>query len=276
VKTARYEPGVVERDLLEALGRVATGEERRAHPSEYLNAWYSPRALDELLAYRELIGDYPASADLMRVVLSRAARSARMAPHYDLEFPRAPMTEPYHCHKHARTCTPTSEALKFLRRYSLDTVRRVGEYATLRSDAESTVLHDDARTVEFGGRCFDGVITSPPYPGRIDYHEQHRYAFELLGLADRREVEIGAAARGRSRATVREYAADMTAVFARARAHTRPGGVFVIVIDDALGLYDQILADAGLDLVECHRRHVNRRTGRRAGEFYEQVMIATV
>ena len=36
------------------------------------------------------------------------------------------------------------------------------------------------------GRCgfprrSDGIITSPPYPGLIDYHEQHRYAYELLG-----------------------------------------------------------------------------------------------
>ena len=31
---------------------------------------------------------------------------------------------------------------------------------------------------------FDAVVTSPPYPGLIDYHEQHRYAYELLGLDD--------------------------------------------------------------------------------------------
>ena len=44
----------------------------------------------------------------------------------------------------------------------------------------------------------DGVITSPPYPGLIDYHEQHRYASELLDLHDRRDEEIGPAAAGRS------------------------------------------------------------------------------
>ena len=43
---------------------------------------------------------------------------------------------------------------------------------------------------------YDGVLTSPPYPGLIDYHEQHRYAYELLGLDDRRELEVGAAAAG--------------------------------------------------------------------------------
>ena len=137
------------------------------------------------------------------------------------------------------------------------------------------MLHDDSRTVDFGDLRFDGVITSPPYPGRIDYHEQHRYAFELLGLDDQRDEEIGAAVRGVSRRVTADYVADMTAVFAHALAHTRPGGVFVIVIDDARDLYAGILENAGLRVIERRRRHVNRRTGRRGGEFYEQVIVAT-
>ena len=227
------------------------------------------------MLYRDLLDSHPQSRDLMAVVLSRAARSARMTAHHDLEFPRAPVTADYQCHKHKRICHPTSEALKFLRRYSLDTVRRVKEYARLRSDAPASVLHADARSADYRGLRFDGVITSPPYPGRIDYHEQHRYAFELLGLDDHRRDEIGAAAKGLSRRVVDDYVADMTAVFAHARAHTRPGGVFVIVIDDARDLYGDILDAAGLTLVESRRRHVNRRTGRRGGQFYEQVLIAS-
>jgi len=31
---------------------------------------------------------------------------------------------------------------------------------------------------------------------------------------------------------------------------------------------------AGLRLEERYRRHVNRRTGRRAGEFFEDVLVA--
>ena len=62
-----------------------------------------------------------------------------------------------------------------------------------------TVLHDDARTVRLPARP-DGVFTSPPYPGLIDYHEQHRYAYELLGLVDRRD---GGDRRGRCRTRAR-------------------------------------------------------------------------
>ena len=43
------------------------------------------------------------------------------------------------------------------------------------------MITDDSREAQLGGP-FDAVLTSPPYPGLIDYHEQHRYAYELLGL----------------------------------------------------------------------------------------------
>ena len=73
----------------------------------------------------------------------------------------------------------------------------------MRTARTVTVLHDDSRTVALPARP-DGVFTSPPYPGLIDYHEQHRYAYELLGLDDRRDEEIGAAAAGRSARRGRE------------------------------------------------------------------------
>jgi hypothetical protein len=280
VKTAVYNPFVVEHDLRDALARLeafvaggaAPNPDAEPAPSSYLEAWFAPRARRELLFYRSLLGDYE-SAELMAVVLSRAARSARLTTHFGLDFPRRPQTEPYACAKHGRICRPTDEAYKFLRRYSLDTIRRVREYARLRSDAEARLVHADARGVQLGVR-FDGLITSPPYPGRIDYHEQHRYAYELLGLPDRREAEIGAAARGTGRRALSDYVEDMTAVFANARSQLRPRARVVIVIDDPRGLYDGILAGAGLEVEERLRRHVNRRTGRRAGEFFEQVILA--
>jgi len=48
----------------------------------------------------------------------------------------------------------------------------------------------------------------------------------------------------------------------------------VIVVNDRRGLYPAILERAGLELEARARRHVNRRTGRRAGEFYEDVLVA--
>jgi hypothetical protein len=135
------------------------------------------------------------------------------------------------------------------------------------------VHHGDVRELPWGGR-FDGIVTSPPYPGLIDYHEQHRYAYELLGLDDRRGDELGRAERGTSRAAIAEYVDGIVATLVNARGSLRPGAPVVIVVNDRRDLYPEILERAGLTLEERYRRHVNRRTGRRAGEFYEDVLVA--
>ena len=274
VKTRRYDPAAVERDLTAVMEAAAAGgDPSGVPPGDYLRTWYHPDALAQLLAYRTALDGAPESFDLGRIVLSRAARSARLTTHFELDFPRAPQTGPYQCRKHARVCAPTSDAAKFLRRYTIDTIRRVTEYARLRGDVCAEVIHADARCVDYGHRL-DGLVTSPPYPGRIDYHEQHRYAFELLGLDERRADEIGAPWRGTSRAAIDAYVEDMTAVFANARRFLAPGAAVVLVVDDSRDLFEGILAGAGLAVREQRLRHVNRRTGRRAGEFYEQVIVA--
>jgi DNA modification methylase len=117
-------------------------------------------------------------------------------------------------------------------------------------------------------------VTSPPYPGLIDYHEQHRYAYELLGLDDLREREIGAAARGTAKAALAAYVDGVSEVFAACSTVLKPRGRFVIVVNDRRELYPDILARSGLVLEQSYQRHVNRRTGRRAGEYYEDVLVA--
>jgi hypothetical protein len=271
VKTARYSLGELELALRGTLERA-----RRADPGEatpWLERWYAPRALEELLAYRAAAGALaPPHREVAHVVLSRAARSARLTTHFDLDFPREPASGPYRCVKHRRECRPVEEAAKFLVRYTGDTVRRLREFAALRRTRDVAVLHDDARTVRLPARA-TGVITSPPYPGLIDYHEQHRYAYELLGLADRRLEEIGPAATGRGRAALAGYVEAMGAAFGNAVDQVRPGSRVLIVVNDSHDLYPAILERAGLELEERMTRHVNRRTGRRSGEFFEDVLL---
>src|SRR5213079_3625400 len=101
--------------------------------------------------------------------------------------------------------------------YVLDTLERLTAFSRARVRGRTAaVLHADARTVAFDRR-FDGIVTSPPYPGLIDYHEQHRYAYELLGLEDRRELELGPAVRGQGCDAVRAYVEGMIAVLSRAQ-----------------------------------------------------------
>jgi hypothetical protein len=137
----------------------------------------------------------------------------------------------------------------------------------------AAVVHADATEAAVEGP-FDAIVTSPPYPGLIDYHEQHRYAYELLDLDDRRERELGAASRGTSRGAVEEYVAGISAVLRRQAAALAPGAPTLVVVNDRRDLYPEILARSGLRLVERLERHVNRRTGRRAGEYFESILVA--
>jgi hypothetical protein len=206
------------------------------------------------------------------VILSRSARSARLTTHFDLDFPRTPQQGEYWCHKHKRTCRPVATASQFVTRYTLDTLRRIKEFARLRGKGSARVFHGDSRALDLPAA--DAVLTSPPYPGLIDYHEQHRYAYELLGLDDRRDLELGAAQRGTSRAAIEAYSDGVASVLARVRDSVPPGAPVLVVVNDRRELYPGILDTAGLELERRLRRHVNRRTGRRAGEYFEDVLVA--
>jgi len=238
--------------------------------SDYLQQWFAPQALQELLAYRSLIPNY-GNQDILKVILSRSARSARLTTHFDLDFPKTPQTEPYWCYKHSRTCVPTTTAYKFLKRYSLDTIRRLEEFATRRTNATIVVNHQDSRTANIPK--VHGIITSPPYVGLIDYHEQHRYAYELLGLQDRSEAEIGAATQGSSQKAQRAYQEAIAQVFQRVCQSIPSGGPLIVVASDKHGLYNGIGQLCGVKVEAILNRHVNRRTGRRASEFYESIFI---
>jgi hypothetical protein len=275
VKTAHYDVDALGEELRDACSRIESLElgQVRAPRKPYLRAWYSPQAAAELFAFRDLIAGYE-HRDVLSVILSRAARSARRAAHFDLEAPREPQTGEYWCYKHRRMCRPVASAVGFLRRYTLDTLTRIEAFASVRDgDREAHVLHADSRSVGYEDE-YDGVLTSPPYPGLIDYHEQHRYAYELLGLDDRRELELGAAEEGTSRPAIEAYRAGIAAALANAASALRPGAPVLVVVNDRRDLYPEILDRAGLRLEARLRRHVNRRTGRRAGEYFEDVLVA--
>ena len=272
VKTARYDVEALGVELREVCARVDSLATRK-RPRGYVQAWYSAGAAAELLAFRDLIVEYE-HKDVLRVILSRAARSARKAAHFDLEAPREPQTGTYWCHKHRRMCRPVESAAGFLRRYTLDTLARIEAFDSIRGNENAArVLHGDARTIEYDG-TFDGVLTSPPYPGLIDYHEQHRYAYELLDLDDRRELELGAAEAGTSRTALDAYCEGIAQALANAADALAPDAPLLIVVNDRRSLYPEILDRAGLTLENRLRRHVNRRTGRRAGEYFEDVLVA--
>jgi DNA modification methylase len=285
-KTKQYDLKRVKQEILDILEKIhpspaastnqltfwSSGDkdDYQAPVSDYLKQWFAPKALEELLSYRELISNYE-DQEILKIILSRSARSSRLTTHFDLDFPKKPQTEPYWCYKHGRTCSPTNNAYQFLKRYSLDTIRRLEEFDNHRTNASINIIHGDSRSLEIP--LVDGVITSPPYVGLIDYHDQHRYAYELLGLEDRSGFEIGAAKLGSGQKAQRDYQESIAQVFKRACEAMPSGGHLIVVAGDKHDLYGKIGELCGIEVEAVLHRHVNRRTGRRSNDFYESVFI---
>ena len=279
VKTDKYDIQELEKEIEDILNRLDTYKTKFNNSekvnklfttkSDYIKNWFAPNTQKELLCYARLIKDYT-YRDLLNIILSRSARSARLIPHHDLDFPKKPQNNEYYCYKHRRTCQPVKEAYKFLSRYTIDALERIKEFSKLRTNANVTVNHGDSRIIElpYG---IDMVFTSPPYIGLIDYHDQHKYAYELLGLKNNEIHEIGPAKNGKSQQAKDKYINGINEVFLHTRKYMTDNALALIVVNDRHNLYKA--ENAGFREIGRVERHVNRRTGMREGAFYESILI---
>ena len=246
--------------------------------SKYLNTWFHPEALHTLLVFKEQIPKHSKYTDVLNLILSRTARSSRMIAHFEVDYPKKPRAEDYYCVKHKRTCHPTKDAYGFLKRYCTNTVQKIKEFQNVRQDVYTEVKHADSRTFNFENLNICDVFTSPPYLGLIDYHEQHRYAYELLNMKDNGKKEIGSRHKGTGKAARAEYKKGLvdTIVNITQTSFDKKNGKFIIVVNDRLDMYDDIVADSGMKITKKLSRKVERRSGRRAGEFVEDILICKV
>jgi 16S rRNA G966 N2-methylase RsmD len=289
IKTRKYNISLTEEEIKDILfktkefsqwlsqGRIQKNDFKKYKTdSEYLNKWLSDRALQEILFYKNKIKNYQ-NQDILKIILSRATRSARLIPHYDLARPSKPIREKYYCIKHRRICEPINEAMKFINRYSWDTIQRIKEFDNLRTNATIKVIQGDSREIDlskingYKGGKFDGIFTSPPYIGLIDYHDQHRYAYELFGFNDNGFKEIGPASRGRSREAKEEYKKDIIAVFQNMNRFLKPRAKIFVVVNDRDNLYPGVASACGYEIEKVFHRPVLMRTERDNTSFSESI-----
>ena len=277
VKTRSYDLAALEQEVLSTIGKTFPSgqprllETRTEHGERsYLKQWYAPEALAALKAY---LSHIPGNRyeDVLKIILSRAARSARLTTHFDLDFPKKPQTEQYWCYKHSRICSPTTDAKRFLQRYSMDTLRRIERYAEVRQEVEPQIACADARYFQYP-EC-DLVITSPLTSASLTTTSSTATHTKLLGIDDQSEAEIGPAKKGTSLNAQANYVDDMVAVFRNVASCLAPDARVVVIVHDRRNLYHEIAERAGFSIEHELHRHVDRRTGRRASEFYESVFV---
>jgi DNA modification methylase len=282
VKIQKYNIELVEKEILDILNKTkkfsqeiqknqkSLFEDWSFEPSEYFKIWYHPRAIKEIYFYRSLISNYR-NQDILKIILSRSARSARQIPHYDLARPKKPVKEKYWCIKHRRYCYPIDNAIKFINRYSWDTINRIKEFDKLRTPAEVILLQGDARTIKLPiGKEVDGIFTSPPYLGLINYHEQHRYAYELFHFKEYPEAEIGSPNKNGNN-NKEKYKDDIIAVFKNMNPYLKLGAKIFIVVNDKYNLYPEIGKECGFRIADVFHRPVLMRTERDNNKFSESI-----
>jgi len=198
--------------------------------NNFLNKWFSKRVRQELFYYIKLLKEIENEdlKNILRVIISRTARSCRTTTHSDLATLTKPQIGPYYCRKHKKLCIPINSIVKHLIRYTYDTISRIDEFSRLKKNVFSNVIHGDSRKVnifeevkkknfEFykllTKKKIDGVFTSPPYVGQIDYHEQHAYAYDLFNIPRKDDKEIGPLFKGQGQKAKEEYVEGISKVF---------------------------------------------------------------
>ena len=282
VKIQKYNLELVEKEILDILNKTGEFSQRiqknqkslfedwNFEPSEYFKTWYHPRAIKEIYFYKNLIPNYQ-NQDILKIILSRSARSARQIPHYDLARPKKPVKEKYWCIKHKQYRYPIDNAIKFLNRYSWDTIKRIKEFDKLRTSAKMILLKGDARFLKLPpGKEIDGIFTSPPYLGLIDYHDQHRYAYDLFHFKEFPEVEIGSPNKN-GNDNKEKYKEDIIAVFKNTSNYLKSRAKIFVVVNDKHNLYPEIAKECGFKIIDVFYRPVLMRTERDNNRFSESI-----
>ena len=258
--------------------------------NSFLNKWFSKRVQQELFYCLKLIEKIEDEniKNILKIILSRTARSCRATQHSDLATLREPQIGPYYCRKHKKLCTPINSIAKHLTRYTYDTINRIKEFSELKKDVYSEVLHGDSRELnifeevkkqnpEFykllKNKKINGIFTSPPYVGQIDYHEQHAYSYDLFGIKRKDEKEIGPLYKGKGKQAQEEYVEGISQVLRNVGKFVKDNGNFFIVANDKYNLYPEIARRSGLKIVEKFKRPVLNRTERDRSPYCEMIFL---
>ena len=252
----------------------------------FLDKWYIPSIRTEIdFLFKEIqkIKDIN-NKKIIAVILSRAVRSCRATTHSDLATLKQPQVTSYYCWKHKKICKPLFSIKSWFNRYSKDTVNRIEIFSKLKTKAFYSIIPSDSRMTdifnevkkkneafysELKKKKIKGIFSSPPYVGQINYHEQHAYAYDLLGFKRKDNLEIGPLYKGQGKTARESYVKGISEVLKNSRKFLSKDFHVFLVANDKYNLYPSIAEKAGMKIANQFKRPVLNRTERDKNPYSE-------
>ncbi len=252
----------------------------------FLDKWYIKNVRQEIDFAFEQIKKIKEvnNKKILAVILSRTIRSCRATTHSDLATLKEPQITTYYCWKHKKICKPLFSIKAWFDRYAIDTINRLKIFAKLKTNSHYVIIPADSRTVDIFKEVekkneqfadilkkqkIQGIFSSPPYVGQIDYHEQHAYAYTLFGFKRRDELEIGPLYKGQGVEARASYVDGIIGVLQNCRKYLADDFNVFLVANDKFNLYPTIAEKAGMKIVNQFKRPVLNRTERDKSPYSE-------
>ena len=265
---------------------VALEQNSHKESDSFLDKWYIANTRKEIDYVHNLIDEIEEEnlSRILKIILSRTIRSCRATTHSDLATLKEPQLTTYYCRKHKKICKPLFSIRRKWKRYAKDTLKRFGKFKELRTntfqhcftgDSTNFDIFDAVKNIDekFGDKLekqkIDGIFTSPPYVGVIDYHEQHAYAYDLFDLERKDEKEIGPSFRGRSKKAREQYKVGISEVLLNSKKYLKQDYNVFLVANDKDNLYPEIAERTGMKIVNKFKRPVLNRTERGQATYSE-------
>jgi hypothetical protein len=222
--------------------------------------------------------------EVLKLILSRTIRSCRATTHADLATLVEPISATYYCSKHGKICKPLFSILKWWETYTKDTIERLSEFKSLRTKTNQVCLTGDSRKIDLieelkkvdkklstlvKKKKINGIFSSPPYVGLINYHEQHAYAYDLFGFKRKDELEIGPLFKGKGKEARASYVDGISQVLNNFKKYLIKDYNVFLVANDKTNLYPEIAEKAGMKIVHQFKRPVLNRTEKDKGAYSE-------
>jgi len=253
-----------------------------------LDKWFLSPVRQEINLVIDMVNQIkdPATKRVIQIILSRTIRSCRATTHADLGTLIDPVTTTYYCSKHGKVCKPLFSILSWWERYGKDTLERLAQFDKLRTDTLQCCITGDSRNVDITkllvkerpelakivkAQKIQGIFSSPPYVGLIDYHEQHAYAYELFEFDRQDDLEIGPLFKGQGKEAKESYIEGVSDVLSNCKKFLADNYSVFLVSNDKYNMYPIIAEKAGMQIVNQFKRPVLNRTERDKTAYAETI-----